>query len=219
MARRKAAPKKKPATTARKSKATTAPRGFRKLLIGGVIALLGMLGIGGASYYGVEPPPLAPAREFAENVTERSAELLPGRDASEMDVVIGHVERVVDGDTLVVSTGQQEEKVRLLCVDTPESVHSDSRKNTEEGRRAAEFAKELLEDRQVRLLVPPKNDHDNFGRRLAYVFLDGENVNLRLVKEGWSPYYTKYGRSPYYDGDFRKAEREAEEAGRGVWGK
>jgi len=42
----------------------------------------------------------------------------------------------------------------------------------------------------------------NYGRLLAYVFVDGQNLNLDLVRQGLSPYYTKYGKSEKYDADF-----------------
>ena len=57
-----------------------------------------------------------------------------------------------------------------------------------------------------------------YGRLLTYVFVDGENLNLELVREGLSPYYTKYGLSENYDKDFREAERFARNHHFNIWG-
>ena len=57
-----------------------------------------------------------------------------------------------------------------------------------------------------------------YGRLLAYMFVDGVNFNLELVRMGLSPYYTKYGLSQKYDQDFREAERHARNHKLGIWG-
>ncbi len=57
-----------------------------------------------------------------------------------------------------------------------------------------------------------------YGRLLAYVFVDGVNFNLELVREGLSPYYTKYGLSERYDQEFREAERYARKHKLNIWG-
>jgi endonuclease YncB( thermonuclease family) len=51
----------------------------------------------------------------------------------------------------------------------------------------------------------------NYGRLLAYVFVDGQNLNLDLVRQGLPPYYTKYGKSEKYDAEFRTAEKTGPE--------
>jgi micrococcal nuclease len=58
----------------------------------------------------------------------------------------------------------------------------------------------------------------NHGRLLAYVFLDGKNLNLDLVRQGLSPYYTKYGKSEKYDAQFRAAEKQARKEKLNIWG-
>ena len=63
---------------------------------------------------------------------------------------------------------------------------------------------------------PGVEKRDGFGRLLAYVVAGGVNVNLELVRLGWSPYYTKYGKGRLR-GEFEDAEREARAAQRGLW--
>lgn len=130
------------------------------------------------------------------------------------------VARIVDGDTIVVSfdrvTGLGgSEKVRLIGVDTPETV--DPRRPVERfGKEAARFARERLLGRRVRLAFESRL-RDHYGRLLAYVFLpDGGCFNLQIVAEGFGFAYTKY---PFmFMADFREAERSARTARRGLWG-
>jgi len=115
------------------------------------------------------------------------------------------VVRVVDGDTIVVDYQGKHEKVRLLCVNTPESVHPDEKQNVPMGKVASDYAKKKLTGKYVDLEFEGSRLRGNYGRLLAYVFVDGQNFNLDLVKQGLSPYYTKYGRSQKYDHEFRSA--------------
>ena len=57
-----------------------------------------------------------------------------------------------------------------------------------------------------------------YGRLLAYVFVDGKNLNIDLVRQGLSPYYTKYGKSQKYDHAFRSAEKLARKEKLNIWG-
>lgn len=125
------------------------------------------------------------------------------------------VKRVVDGDTFVLDSG---EKVRLLGVDTPETVHP--KKPVEYfGKEASAYTKKHLEGKRVRIVFDNPNNEiyrDRYGRWVAYVFLkDGTLFNARIIKDGYAHAYTKY---PFSRMDkFRKIEREAREKRRGLW--
>jgi micrococcal nuclease len=125
--------------------------------------------------------------------------------------------RVVDGDTIVVNYKGKPEKVRLLCVNTPESVHPDKKQNTFMGKMASDYTKERLKGKYVDLEFEGAF-RGRYGRLVAYVFVDGKNFNLELVREGLSPYYTKYGLSEKYDQEFREAERYARDHRLNIWG-
>ncbi|MBW2648477.1 MAG: thermonuclease family protein [Deltaproteobacteria bacterium] len=127
------------------------------------------------------------------------------------------VVRVVDGDTIVVNYHGKYEKIRFLCVDTPESVHPDKRRNTPMGKVASIYTGNHLAGKYVDLEFEGKR-RGYYGRLLAYVFIDGENFNVELVRQGLSPYYTKYGLSQKYDQEFREAERYARKHGVNIWG-
>lgn len=122
------------------------------------------------------------------------------------------VERVVDGDTIIVrGVG----RVRLIGVDTPETV--DPRRPVELfGKEASAFTKRLLEGRRVRLEYDQQRT-DRYGRTLAYVYLpDGTFANAEIIRRGYGHAYTRF---PFRLRDrFRRIEREARSAGVGLWG-
>lgn len=91
--------------------------------------------------------------------------------------------RVVDGDTIVVNYNGIEEKVRLIGVDTPESVHPDSSKNGEAGLAASEYTKNRLDGQEVELEFDVQQ-RDMYGRLLAYVYIDGVMFNKTLLEDG-----------------------------------
>lgn len=99
--------------------------------------------------------------------------------------------RVVDGDTIVVDMDGKQEKVRLIGVDTPETVHPE--KPVEYfGKEASEFTKRMAEGKKVRLEYDWQ-DRDKYGRVLAYVYLeDGTFLNAEIVRQGFGFAYTRY---------------------------
>ena len=128
------------------------------------------------------------------------------------------VVRVVDGDTIVIKFNGKYEKVRMLCVNTPESVHPDKKQNIPMGKVASKYTQKKLIGKSVDLEFEIKKLRGNYGRLLAYVFVDGQNLNLDLVRQGLSPYYTKYGKSEKYDAEFRAAEKQARKEKLNIWG-
>jgi micrococcal nuclease len=126
--------------------------------------------------------------------------------------------RVVDGDTIVIRYNGKYEKVRLLCVNTPESVHPDKKQNIPMGKVASRYTQKKLIGKSVDLEFEIKKLRGNYGRLLAFIFVDGQNLNLDLVRQGLSPYYTKYGKSEKYDAEFRAAEKQARKEGLNIWG-
>jgi micrococcal nuclease len=121
------------------------------------------------------------------------------------------VERVVDGDTVIV-TGLG--SVRLIGVDTPETKHP-TKAVERFGAEASAFLTRLVRGRTVQLEFDWQRT-DRYGRTLAYLYLeDGTFVNAEIVRQGYGFAYTKY---PFkFLEEFRALEREAREAGRGLW--
>lgn len=135
-----------------------------------------------------------------------------------------YVLRVVDGDTLMLST---RERVRLIGVDTPEhhesqKLYREARRTKQDiktvqalGKRATQFTKKLCKGKKVRLEFEERR-HDDYGRLLAYVFLeDGTLLNEEIIRQGYGTAYTRF---PFkYRDAFRHLEQEARQNNRGLW--
>jgi len=140
------------------------------------------------------------------------------------------VVKVVDGDTIVVDINGKNETVRLIGLDTPETV--DPRKPVQcFGEEASKKAKEILTGKRVRLEMDASQGKlDKYGRLLAYIFLeDGTFFNQFMISEGYGHEYT-YNPStgadtypiglPYkYQKEFKEAEKTAREEKKGLWAK
>ncbi len=121
------------------------------------------------------------------------------------------VTRVIDGDTIQISTG---EKVRLIGIDTPETV--DPRKGVQcFGKKASEHTKELLLNKEVTLKKDISNT-DRYGRLLRYVYIGDTFINEQLVREGYAKAYS-YPPDIRYQEVFLQAEHEAQEKKLGLW--
>lgn len=121
------------------------------------------------------------------------------------------VERVVDGDTLDLA---ELGRVRLIGVDTPESVHP--RKPVEYfALEASKFLNQLAFKKKVRVELDQQTE-DRYGRLLAYLYLeDGRSINEEIIKQGYGHAYTKF---PFKKmEDFRRLEREARIEKIGLW--
>ncbi|MCL2763844.1 MAG: thermonuclease family protein [Treponema sp.] len=136
-------------------------------------------------------------------------------------LIPAHVTRVVDGDTIIVIINedipdlQRRERVRLLGVDTPETVHP-NREAQAYGQEASDYTKMMLEEKTVYLAFD-WDLRDRFGRLLAYVYTgDGICHNAQLIKHGFGHAYTRY---PFqFMEEFRNYEREARSSKTGLWG-
>lgn len=128
------------------------------------------------------------------------------------------VTRVIDGDTFEVKVGRHNITVRMLGINTPETV--DPRKPPEcFGVEASNEAKHLLIGKSVRLeLNPNREEKDRYGRYLAYVYLEEVLINKNLIENGFAKEYT-YGKPYSMQREFRSTEKEAKDSKKGLWGK
>jgi micrococcal nuclease len=123
------------------------------------------------------------------------------------------VERVVDGDTLVISGG---DRIRLIGVDTPETKHP-TKPAQPFGKEASEFTRRMVEGKRVQIQFDPGETKDKYGRTLAYVYIDGQFLNEMLLREGLARALLNYPFSAEAKARFRAAEAEARAAHRGIW--
>ena len=131
--------------------------------------------------------------------------------------VAATVERIVDGDTIYVTLDGNSVSVQMLNVEGPKETKGEA----EQPFRAESTAalQELLPaGTAVRLdfQVAGKLERDRYNRVLAYVFLDGKNLNVEQVRQGYSDYVTRFGRSRF-EAEFEAAAAEARAAKRNRW--
>jgi endonuclease YncB( thermonuclease family) len=122
----------------------------------------------------------------------------------------GRVVGISDGDTLtVLDAEQRQRKIRLAGIDAPE-------KRQAWGQRAQQFLGDRVFQRVVRIEVSKK---DRYGREIGKVLLDGEDINLELVRAGLAWHYRAYEREqpPEERGQYAEAEQQARERGLGLW--
>jgi endonuclease YncB( thermonuclease family) len=151
----------------------------------------------------------APA-DLATSAAERKAWPDPPKDA-----VRARVQRVSDGDTFIATVRGRRERIRVIGVDTPESVDP-NRPDEPYGQEASDFAKHYLDGETVRL-AGDAEPRDRYGRMLAYVWLeDGTFWNALLVAEGYAQQLTIPPNVTYAD-LFRQLAREARQHDRGLW--
>ena len=127
------------------------------------------------------------------------------------------VVKVVDGDTLVIEIDGKNVTLRLIGLDTPETV--DPRKPVQcFGKEASAKAKQILSGSSIRLETDPSQDtYDKYGRTLAFVFLkDGTLFNKYMIAEGYGHEYT-YNLPYKYQTEFKAAEKAAREGKKGLW--
>ena len=137
--------------------------------------------------------------------------------ASEIvDVQTYSVTKVIDGDTIVIEKGGAKETVRLIGLDTPETV--DPRSPVQcFGKAASDEAKRMLTGKRVRLEMDASQDErDKYGRLLAYVYVDDVLFNQYMIVNGFGHEYT-YNIPYKYQKEFKGAESVARAQKRGLW--
>ena len=146
---------------------------------------------------------------------------LPAPARSAERIIEGTVIRVSDGDTIqVMIKNQTKLKIRLAGIDCPEipKINHKTGKINKPGQpygeEATDFVKRLVLGKHIKLVT---YGPDRYKRVLAFVFVDGLNINLEIVKAGLAEVYRGGGTIRAHREDLEAAEREARAAKRGVW--
>jgi micrococcal nuclease len=125
------------------------------------------------------------------------------------------VTRVIDGDTFEIIDRGKKDRVRMIGIDTPESVKPDAAVEPY-GREASCYTKKLIQGKMVRLEFDVEK-RDRYGRLLAYVYLeDGTLVNAKLLEEGLAAIITVPPNVSMAD-TFVDIQRKAREEKKGIW--
>lgn len=135
---------------------------------------------------------------------------LPSRSPppSSLEPGVYRVERVVDGDTLVLANGA---KVRLIGSDTPEI-----RPKEPWGPEATRFTEDFVSGGEIRLQLDGRRK-DQYGRFLAHVWVGDRSLSEELIRAGLATAVTRYSYSQAMKDRFCRAEDEARAAQRGIW--
>ncbi len=183
-------------------------------------------GLAAASVFFVGKAIFAPSEtENNSNITDKAEQLDNGAKfmpPADSDLVENGeffaVARVIDGDTFEVNINGVAESVRVIGINTPETV--DPRRPVEcFGVEASNKAKEILSGQSVRLEYDPtQGERDKYGRLLRHVLLEyGINFGLLMIKEGYAHEYT-YAVPYKYQTEFKAAQNYARDNSLGLWG-
>lgn len=161
--------------------------------------------------FGIESPQNLPLPNLLSPTPQPTTVL---GDKSAMQAA--RVTKVVDGDTIRVALNNKDETIRMIGINTPESV--DPRREVEcFGKEASNRLKELVSGKDVLLEADQSQDErDRYGRLLRYVWLNGMNINKAMVSEGFAYEYT-YDLPYKYQSEFRSAQVEAQSTKKGLW--
>ncbi len=140
------------------------------------------------------------------------------RDPSDRADANARMVRVVDGDTIVVDVDGREERVRLIGIDTPESV-AEERPDQCYGVEASDEVKRLLPEGTELVLERDVEPRDQYDRLLAYVYRAEDElfVNEVLVRDGFAG-ILNYPPNDTYAERFRSLEAAARQQGTALWG-
>lgn len=121
-----------------------------------------------------------------------------------VETLRGSVQRVVDGDTIVLVDKNGEHRIRLHGIDAPES-------NTHQpfGEEAKVFLRDKIEGKSVKIIV--KEKRDKYGRIVGVVKFDGDDINEMMVSQGLAWAYT------YYTDAYAAQQSKAKGAKLGLW--
>lgn len=149
-----------------------------------------------------------------ETVSTENKESNTETNNAEDNLIKATVIKHTDGDTFAVNLNNKEEKVRLVLVDTPETVHP-TKPEQPFGKEASEYTKNFIEGKEVSLEFDAQ-ERDRYGRLLAYVYVDGIMLNQALLENGLARVAVYPPNTKYLD-EFKEIEVYAKNEGLGIW--
>lgn len=187
---------------------------MKKKLVTSVVALV--LTAAGWLYSVTDRQPANDSSRYSEEKIPSQIQEIKTEGMSPKHYINAFVVKVTDGDTFEITYKEQQEKVRLLCVDTPESVAKGVEPQPY-SKEASDFTKNMLLNKSVKLYFD-KGLRDRYGRLLAYAVLsDDIFYNAVLVKNGYARVEIISPNSSLKD-YFNALQDEAIKAKTGFWG-
>jgi micrococcal nuclease len=160
--------------------------------------------------------------EYADTTQETTASASSFDSTAQISFeydAVGTVVRVKDGDTYVLDIDGADTTIRLIGVDTPESVApaTYSKENTQEGKDISALVKERLTEGTVLYVEYDVSKSDKYGRTLAYLYFeDGTMIQKWLLENGYAQVMTVQPNSKYAD-EFAKIQHTAAVNKTGLW--
>lgn len=153
-------------------------------------------------------PPVRPSAQATSTSTPNMAKISANATITE----------VIDGDTVIAEVNGSVENIRLIGIDTPESVATTRPKQCY-GVEASDYLKSLLPTGTAVTLILDAQPRDQYDRLLAYVFRSHDElfVNLDLVAHGYAGTLS-YPPNTHYKSLFSQAAKSASQASLGLWG-
>ncbi|WP_246231681.1 thermonuclease family protein [Sporosarcina jiandibaonis] len=124
--------------------------------------------------------------------------------------------RTIDGDTIKILYNGKEQNLRYLLIDTPELNHKQQGKQPF-SEEAAKRNDELLKSGKLEIEFDIGEREDKYGRLLAYVYIDGQSVQQKLVEEGLARVAYIYPPNTKHLDPYKAAEKKAQNTGIGIW--
>jgi endonuclease YncB( thermonuclease family) len=124
------------------------------------------------------------------------------------------VSRVVDGDTIIVKKGDTKLTIRLVGIDAPEVSHAKNQPGQPFSQQSTKHLAGLVLNKTVDI---KSHGPDRYGRTLGEVFLDGNNINLEMVKSGLAEVYRGTPAKGQNMELYWKAEEDARKTEKGMW--
>lgn len=124
--------------------------------------------------------------------------------------------KCTDGDTAHFMINGDESTIRLLAIDTPETVKPNTPVQPY-GKEASDFTCNALKNaNEIKLEYEPSNETDKYGRKLAWVFVDDQLLQLQLIENGLAEVAYLYG-DYRYTNDLQEAQQQAKNKQYGIW--
>lgn len=121
---------------------------------------------------------------------------------------------VIAGDVIIVQSQQDQVSIRLMGIDAPENPRKKGESGQPYSKEATEYLNSLVRGKTVEIENWGK---DRYGQEFGVVFLDGENVNLKMVRAGLAEVYRGKMRRDFNDSPYKAVEMEARHRQIGMW--
>ncbi|KAA0964817.1 thermonuclease family protein [Sporosarcina sp. ANT_H38] len=140
----------------------------------------------------------------------------PESDPSRSGLIPVELVKTIDGDTIKIMYEGEEQNVRYLLIDTPETNHPRLGKQPF-GEKAKERNRELMSSGKLEIEFDIGGKTDKYDRLLAYLYIDGVSVQETLLEEGLARVAYVYPPNTRHLDAYKKAEEKAKKAGIGIW--